>query len=214
MLDRMSTAVDPRIELGILDAIERDSGITQRRVATELGIALGLTNAYIRRCVRKGLVKISTAPLNRYAYYLTPSGFAEKSRLTSEYLAISFQLFRRARVESADLMERCRQRGWRRVVLVGAGDLAEIMILSAMEAEVEVVAVLDSPRAGKVCAGRAILETPPGCDAFLVSGTQEPRTLLRRAQELARAAGLSGDRVLTPPLLGMDGGRAAAESEP
>ena len=42
-------------------------------------------------------------PLNRYAYYLTPQGFAEKSRLTAEYLAASFDFFRRARGDCAAL---------------------------------------------------------------------------------------------------------------
>src|SRR5207253_7334046 len=81
---------DPEIVLGLLTSIERDSGVTQRKLAGDLGIALGLANAYLRRCVRKGLVKVSQVPLNRYAYYLTPQGFAEKSRLTAEYLATSF----------------------------------------------------------------------------------------------------------------------------
>jgi ribosomal protein S25 len=67
---------DDEIVLGVLDAVERNQHITQRVVANELGIALGLANAYLKRCVRKGLVKISEVPRRRYAYYLTPQGFA------------------------------------------------------------------------------------------------------------------------------------------
>src|SRR4051794_31761602 len=73
------------IVLGVLDAIERDPTVTQRSVALELGIALGLANGYLKRCVRKGLIKVRQAPARRYAYYLTPKGFAEKSRLTASY---------------------------------------------------------------------------------------------------------------------------------
>jgi DNA-binding MarR family transcriptional regulator len=80
---------NPGIVLSGLTSIERDSTITQRALARELGIALGLANAYLRRCVRKGLVKMRQVPINRYAYYLTPQGLAEKSRLTAEYLAVS-----------------------------------------------------------------------------------------------------------------------------
>jgi len=72
---------NPGIVLSVLTSIERDSSITQRKLANELGIALGLANAYLRRCVRKGLIKMSQVPLNRYAYYLTPQGFAEKKPL-------------------------------------------------------------------------------------------------------------------------------------
>src|SRR5215475_4375535 len=134
---------NPSIVLSVLTSIERDSAITQRKLAHELGIALGLANAYLRRCVRKGLVKMRQVPLNRYAYYLTPQGFAEKSRLTGEYLAVSFDFFRRARADCALLFRQCEARGWQTVALSGAGDLAEIAILSAAETSIEVLCVID-----------------------------------------------------------------------
>src|SRR6266478_497618 len=101
-----STAQDEdnqRIMLGVLQSVERDGGQSQRRLAAELGIALGLVNAYLKRCIKKGLVKVSEAPARRYAYYLTPQGFAEKSRLAVDYFSHSFSLFRRARGEYGDL---------------------------------------------------------------------------------------------------------------
>src|SRR5690349_8309728 len=96
---RENESGDDRILLGLLESVERDGGQSQRRIASELGIALGLVNAYLKRCVKKGLVKVSEAPARRYAYYLTPQGFAEKSRLTVEYLSHSFSFFRQAKLE-------------------------------------------------------------------------------------------------------------------
>ena len=84
---------DSEITLGVLNAVEENSRVTQRDVAKYIGIALGLTNAYLKRCIRKGLIKVQQVPANRYSYYLTPKGFAEKSRLTGEYLAQGFQFF-------------------------------------------------------------------------------------------------------------------------
>jgi DNA-binding MarR family transcriptional regulator len=81
---------DERIVLDLLTSVEQDGKRSQRRIAAELGIALGLVNAYLKRCVKKGLVKVHDAPARRYAYYLTPHGFAEKSRLTVQYLTDSF----------------------------------------------------------------------------------------------------------------------------
>ena len=74
------------ILLGLLESVERDGARSQRRLAAEVGVALGLVNAYLRRCIRKGLVKVREVPTRRYAYYLTSQGFAEKSRLTVKYL--------------------------------------------------------------------------------------------------------------------------------
>ena len=59
---------DAEITLGLLNAVEENSTVTQRSMANDLGIALGLANAYLKRCVRKGLIKISQVPPNRYAY--------------------------------------------------------------------------------------------------------------------------------------------------
>jgi DNA-binding MarR family transcriptional regulator len=75
------------IVLGVLTAIDRDSNTSQRTISRELDVALGLANAYLKRCVRKGLIKIKQVPRRRFAYYLTPQGFAEKTRLTAEYLS-------------------------------------------------------------------------------------------------------------------------------
>lgn len=74
--------------LGVLTAAEAQDGISQRTLAADLGVAVGLVNAYVKRCVRKGLLKVSQVPARRYRYYLTPAGFAEKAKLTGEYLAI------------------------------------------------------------------------------------------------------------------------------
>src|SRR5881394_1935399 len=96
---------DDRILLDLLESLERNGGQGQRRIASELGIALGLVNAYLKRCVKKGLVKISDAPARRYAYYLTPHGFAEKSRLTVQYLSDSFSFFRKAKSDCARVFD-------------------------------------------------------------------------------------------------------------
>src|SRR5499425_474611 len=154
---QVDDAGDPGIVLSVLASIEDDSSITQRKLARELGIALGLANAYLRRCVRKGLVKMRQVPLNRYAYYLTPQGFAEKSRLTTEYLAVSLDFFRRARSDCAALFRQCEMLGWRNVALYGASDLAEIAILSAGETAVEVLCVIDADSLARRCGGRPIV---------------------------------------------------------
>src|ERR1700730_1091764 len=94
-----------RIVLGLLNSVEHDGDRSQRRIAAELGIALGLVNAYLKRCVKKGLVKVHDAPARRYAYYLTPQGFTGKSRLTVQYLSHSFSFFRLAKGDCAHVLD-------------------------------------------------------------------------------------------------------------
>jgi DNA-binding MarR family transcriptional regulator len=187
-------ASDDAIMLELLDAVERDPAVTQRSVARELGIALGLANAYLKRCVRKGLIKVGTTPPRRYAYYLTPQGFAEKSRLTARYLANSFSFFRRARVQCAELFAVAATRGQKRLALIGEGDLAEIARLVAREHAVEIVGVLPLA-AGQARLGR---EAAPngGVDAVLITALSDSRA----AYEAALAA-FGAERVHVPALL-------------
>src|SRR5262249_16952581 len=132
-----------RIVLGSLESVERHGAQAERKLASDLGIALGLVNAYLKRCVKKGLLKIGQVPPRRYAYYLTPYGFAEKSRLTVEYLSSSFSFFRRAREDCSSVLKAANARGWNRIALIGVSDLAEIATICALEQGITIAAVVD-----------------------------------------------------------------------
>ena len=134
---------EEEITLSVLDAIGRKSDISQRHLAQELGVALGLANSYLKRCVRKGLIKISDAPANRYLYYLTPKGFSEKGRLTARYLKNSFSFYREAGDSCRNAYAQCKENGWNRVVLCGISDLAEIAILRSYDSEINIVGLYD-----------------------------------------------------------------------
>src|SRR4029079_17507787 len=101
-------------------------------------------NAYLNRCIQKGLVKVAEAPARRYSYYLTPKGFIEKSRLSIEYLTYSFGFFREAKLDCLKLFDLARQRGLFRFVLEGASDLAEIVMICARDTDIQIVAIVDS----------------------------------------------------------------------
>src|SRR5262245_38611153 len=126
-------ADETRIVLGLLEYVGRGGEQSQRRLASELGVALGLANAYLRRCVKKGLVKVRQSPARCYVYYLTARGFAEKSRLTLEFMSYSFALFRRAKADCMVALETARERGHARIALIGASDLAEIAAICALD---------------------------------------------------------------------------------
>lgn len=207
---RLQEAGDPGVVLSVLTSVERDSAITQRKLARDLGIALGLANAYLRRCVRKGLVKMRQVPINRYAYYLTPQGFAEKSRLTAEYLAVSLDFFRRARADCGALFRQCEAQGWRTVALYGAGDLAEIAVLSAAETVVEVLCIIDPAQAGRHCGGHPIVPDlaaarlhagPRGLDGIVVTDTRTPQASFDDLLSAVEVDGLAPGRIVAPSLL-------------
>ena len=189
-----------RILLGLLESVERRELQSQRHLAAELGIALGLANAYLKRCIRKGLVKMQRAPARRYAYYLTPRGFAEKSRLTVEYLSYSLDFFRQAKSEIRQILDAARGCGLSRVVLAGRSDLAEIAIICALESGIDIIAVVD-PDAGPPkfmgvpsVTSFELVDRP--FDAILVTDMINGRTSYERA-----VAAIGSEHVLLPKLL-------------
>ena len=202
---------EARITLGLLNMVDGNSAASQRSMASGLGIALGLANAYLKRCVKKGLIKVSQAPANRYAYYLTPHGFSEKSRLTADFLAQSFNLFRHARAEGAQLLHHCQARGWKRVALYGLSDLSEIMTLSVRDYDIELVMIIDPDAETSEFAGLPVSKTMPAVDdvdAIILCNINTPQAAYDQA-----CAGFPEDRVLAPSVLHISTNSNAPENK-
>ena len=191
-----------RIVLGLLTSVEADGARSQRRIAAELGVALGLVNAYLKRAVKKGLVKVGQAPARRYAYYLTPQGFSEKSRLTIEYLSSSFSLFRKAKEDYGRIFDRAHALGFERIVLAGKSDLCEIAILCAVDSPVSIVAVVDPDETATRFFGVRVVpsyeEVGEPFDAVVVTHLTRAKNAFDQAIDRFGA-----ERVLAPDLLGL-----------
>src|SRR5262245_35815395 len=127
--------------LWILTAIAERQDVTQRGLAKSLGIALGLTNLYLKRLTRKGYIKVTTIPARRMRYLLTPRGFAEKTRLTYEYMTFPLDLCRETRQRLRNSMSPLIATGARRFALYGTGEAAELAYLTLREFGLEPVAV-------------------------------------------------------------------------
>jgi hypothetical protein len=193
---------EARLMLGLLESVDQNSARSQRMLAAECGVALGLVNAYLKRCIRKGLVKVKATPARRYAYFLTPRGFAEKSRLTLAYLDRSMSFFREARKDCAETCALSRKKGWSRIALAGRSDLAEIAAICGLEAHISVVAVID-PRPGtSQFIGAPVFKTFDTVnvpfDGVLITDLADPYDTFAAA-----VAALGPNRVLAPQLLGI-----------
>jgi len=134
--------------LKILEKVDNDHTPSQRDLARELNISLGLVNSFIKRLVKKGFVKIAAIPKQRIKYILTPHGAAEKSRLTYLYIQHSYKFYKRARQKLRDLYVELENQGITRIVFYGAGDLAEIAYISLQETAVQLVAIVDDEKVG------------------------------------------------------------------
>lgn len=139
---------DHQRDLQLLREIETSETVTQRGLSKRLGIALGLTNLYLKRLVKKGYVKVVNVQKNRIRYLITPQGIAEKSRLTYEYLQYSLQLYQQARTVLRARFRALAAQGRKRMVFCGVGEAAELAYLCAREMDLDLVAVVDAKCAG------------------------------------------------------------------
>jgi len=133
-------------DLEILTAIGEGHPLTQRDLAERLGVALGLTNLYLKRLARKGFIKIADFPRKpaarkRLRYLLTPQGISEKTRLTYEHVAYSLSLYRRARQTLRESLSLLPEGGMKRIALCGTGEAAELAYLTLKELGFEPVGV-------------------------------------------------------------------------
>lgn len=135
----------------ILQEIASGNPISQRALAGNLGIALGMTNLLVRRLVRKGLVRVSRVRPNRLAYFLTPSGIAETARLSRDQFHNSVRLYASARDRVRASFEAL-SRQWpharqeherKRVIFLGTGEVAEIAYVCLQETDLELAGVVD-----------------------------------------------------------------------
>ncbi len=193
---------EEQLVLELLDAVGKSSHVSQRHLASNMGIALGLANSYLKRCIRKGFIKISEAPANRYLYYLTPKGFAEKSRLTAKYLSSSFAFYRKAGESCLQVFLECERRGLRGILLYGMSDLAEIAILRAQEREVWIIGILDPHTERRRFAGVPVwrdFSQTPAFDVCVLTELNSPS--LSYEQLLAE---VDRERVLVPDILRLE----------
>lgn len=141
-MGRPSLDIEAQRDLQLLEAVEADSRVTQRGLSTQLGIALGLTNIYLKRLVRKGYIKCVNVQSNRITYLLTPRGIAEKLRLTYEFMDYSLHLYGEVRQHLRAVIRECAAAD-RRVAIFGRGEAAELSYLALKEFGLEPLAIFD-----------------------------------------------------------------------
>ena len=132
-----------RVQLQLIKEIEKGESVSQRTISKELGVALGFANTLIKKFVKKGFLKLSQAPMKRYAYYITPKGLVEKSRLTAQYLKSSLEFFKKSRIEFESEFLKIKDLEYDNVLIVGVGELAEIAIMASNLINIRINGVLD-----------------------------------------------------------------------
>ena len=89
-LRKFSPLVDEGISYRLLKILEQRPDISQRDLATALGISVGKTNYCLKALMDKGWLKARNFKNSKhkiaYVYVFTPKGLREKTRITGQFL--------------------------------------------------------------------------------------------------------------------------------
>lgn len=77
-------------ELDILRLVAENPEISQRKISEMAGISLGQVNFLIKKCVKKGWIKLEGQTAKSIRYNITAKGLIEKAELTRQYIKASY----------------------------------------------------------------------------------------------------------------------------
>jgi DNA-binding MarR family transcriptional regulator len=126
-------------DLQILEHIESNPNATQSTLAEHLGVAVGTVNFVVRRMIEKDYIRVKRLERKRLKYMLTPQGIAIRAKLAMISIEYSMRLYRETRVEAKRLVSKVRQKGFDQIVIRGEGELADVVRLTCIEQNVNVV---------------------------------------------------------------------------
>lgn len=91
----------------IMRVLEASPEVTQRELASRVGLSLGGLNYCLKALIRKGCLKVQNFSSSKnklgYAYILTPQGIAEKSAITSRFIRRKLEEYEALRAEIESL---------------------------------------------------------------------------------------------------------------
>ena len=133
----------------LLTEIEAGTNVSQRSLAKNLGIAVGLTNLIIRRLVRRGWIRMVQVRPNRVSYLLTPAGIAEKAKMSRDSLRYSVRFYSEVR-HRVGARFAALSAEWtspthlgKPIVFFGTGEVAEIGYVCLQETDLQLVGAID-----------------------------------------------------------------------
>lgn len=134
----------------ILAEVASGKSVSQRSLAKQMGIALGLTNLLLKRLIREGWIRMSHIKPNRFAYLITQAGIAEKARMSRDYVARSMRSYVATRDRILESFSELSAE-WpidspvssKRVIFFGAGEIAEIGYVCLQATDLTLVGLVD-----------------------------------------------------------------------
>jgi len=144
-------------EFRIIEILDENNNITQRNIASQAGISLGLTNILIKRLVKKGFIKIKNMNKKRILYHLTPKAILEKTYRTYHYFERSVKDIVNIRKKIQDEIIRKNNIHSRQIIIIGNNEISEIARWAVQELKLKPIIMKDITRKKKIDSGKSLV---------------------------------------------------------
>lgn len=176
-------------ELVLLELMEKEENITQRKMSEVLNCSVAMTNNYINALEEKGLIKREHITSKEVLYHVTEKGNQTRKHYSLIYMSESQKMYDSAKEELLKYIKDIKKNGYKKILLYGAGEVAEIF-LNAIKDEIEVLAVIDddSNKQGKKLIKTLIISRDDigkyNYDGILISSYAHQKAINQRIKEL------------------------------
>ena len=179
--------------LAVLDALEGENALSQRKLSAATGLNLKKINFCLHKLLEKGYIKFEKVLKNPnklvYLYLLTPEGIRAKSQLTYRFIRFTMEQYGKIEEKIRRSLDALARTEVQRVMLYGVSDIARILFDSLNGYAIRVLGVVDDVYEGKEFCGHPILKSDAldriDYDRLLVTSLEEPEKVEQKLLKLA-----------------------------
>lgn len=161
--------------LAILEALTRDSSISQFELGKRLNLSGAMVNQYLKHLQESGLVEFLPVNGKSYRYSLTEEGRQSRREMFSDYSSETVRLYTTIKDFVLEQLRPLREEGKTRLALFGAAETCEVVLSALRDTEFQIVSLLDNDpkKHGQIFNGHVV--SPPHiveqveCDAVVIT---------------------------------------------
>ena len=162
--------------LDTLLEIKDNPSLSQRSLAHKLNISLGLTNAILQNLIHRGWVKAQKMTGRKILYLITPKGMVQATNFIYDRVRETQHYYQYAKDLLTIHFTNLYDKGARRAVVYGTGQLAEITYLSLLDSPLKLHSILTDDSSKKKFLGHEVLNLSEF--AQKISETPNPENLI------------------------------------
>ncbi|MUM77845.1 winged helix-turn-helix transcriptional regulator [Pseudodesulfovibrio sp. F-1] len=181
--------------LAILDALSRESALSQFELGRKLNLSGAMVNQYLKQLQSGGLVEFLPVNGKSYRYALTDQGRQSRRTMFSDYSSETVRLYTTIKDYVLSRLDGLESRGKKRLALFGAAETCEVVLSALRDSDFQVVALLDNDfrKQGQIFNGYVVsaphVLEQVDCDAVVITSFGKQAEIYEQIKPLSEKRG-------------------------